>query len=324
MKKAPANAGFRAASVTVDGQRQSALSSDQRSERIFSLLEGALASGPDIVLLPEACWAYGLPWQEWTAEAEPRDGSRIRHIAGMARRARSYIAVPIFEIRRGSIFNTMLLIDRRGRIVWHYDKLFLTESERRLNFRPGRAAVPFDADFGRVGAAICFDLNFEELAAHWHRMHASVILFPSMFRAGRLLESWALRAGAYMISAASAEGSRIVDPLGRTLARSGNYSPVITCELPRSFAVLHIDRNESAWSEMQRRYGSRIHLEVASEEGRFILESRDRRLPVELLIRRHSLVPLRDYLDGERTANPGASRALAGRRRPAGENGPAN
>ncbi len=324
MKKAPGNAAFRAASVTVDSQQQSALSPDQRSERIFSLLEKALAAGPDIVLLPEACWAYGVPWQEWKTEAEPRDGARVRRIAGLARRASCYIAVPIFEIRRGSIFNSMLLIDRRGRIVWHYDKLFLTESERRLNFRPGRRALPFDADFGRVGAAICFDLNFEELAVHWHRMNAAVILFPSMFRAGRLLESWALRSGAYVISAASAEGSRIVDPLGRTLARSGNYSPVISCELPRSFAVMHIDRNESAWPEMHKRYGSRIRLEVASEEGRFILESRDRRLPVELLISRHGLQPLQRYLDGERSANPGVPGALSRSRRPAGENGAVN
>lgn len=288
---------YRVATVTVDAQEISAAKS--RAERetfIFERLAIALAAAPDLVVLPEACWSYGVDWQKWGDEAEPRTSPRVRAVAELARRHHCYIALPILERRGRKPFNTLLLLDRRGRIVWHYDKVFLTETERRLGFANGRLPRAYTADFGRIGAAICFDLNFLELAHVWERQQVDVVLFSSMFRGDPLLTTWALIANAYLVSATADEGSQVIDPLGRSLGRTSFYNPVLIRDLPRDYEVLHIDKNHEKWPALRAQYGPRVQLEIESEVARFILASRDRALPVSKIIRAHRLLPLRRAL----------------------------
>lgn len=292
-----ASSTYRVATVTVDAQGISqAGTTAGREHFIFERLQIALASAPDLVVLPEACWCYGLDWRKWTDEAEPRTSPRVRAMAALARRHRCYVALPILERRGRKIFNTLLLLDRRGRIVWHYDKMFLTATERRLGFSAGRRPRPYRADFGRIGAAICFDLNFLELAHAWEREQVDVMLFSSMFRGGPLLATWALITQAYVVSATADEGSQVVDPLGRSLGRTSFYNPVLIRDLPRDYAVFHIDFNSERWPALRSRYGARLHLEIESEVARFILESRDPKLTVARIVQTHKLLPLRRAL----------------------------
>jgi predicted amidohydrolase len=291
----------------VDAQGISQAKSQADRERfIFDLLRTALAAAPDLVVLPEACWSYGVDWQQWGDEAELRTSPRVRAVAALARRHRCYIALPIIERRAKGIFNTLLLLDRRGRIVWHYDKVFLTELELRIGVCNGRHVKPYAADFGRIGAAICFDLNFLELAHAWEQQQVDVVLFSSMYRGGPTLAVWSLITNAYLVSATADEGSQVVDPLGRSLGRTSFYNPVLIRDLPRDYAVFHIDKNSEKWPALRARYGQRLHLEIESEVAHFILESRDPALSVARIIRQHKLLPLHRALPLWRKRNPRA------------------
>ncbi len=304
MRKSNRSNAYRVATMTVDAQAISqAKSKGEREKFIFDQMRIALASSPDLVVMPEVCWCYGVDWHRWGDEAEPRDSERVRAVAKLARSNHCYIAMPIIERRGSEIFNTLLLLDRGGRIVWHYDKVFLTEPERQLGFSNGRDLKAYDADFGRIGAAICFDLNFHELAHVWEKQQIDVILFSSMYRGGPTVALWSLISRAYMVTATANEGSQIVDPLGRSLGRTSYYNPVLVRDLPRDYEVFHIDKNVEQWPALRRGYGSRIRLEIESEVACFILESRDPALPVSSLIREFKLIPLAAYLTQARKKN---------------------
>src|SRR2546429_164022 len=84
-------------------------------------------------------------------------------------------------------------------------------------------AAPDQLDFGRVGCAICFDLNFRDVAEGLVATGAEILFFPSMYRGGLQLRIWAHDFGRFILSATPGEGSALVDPLGRVLVESSRY-----------------------------------------------------------------------------------------------------
>lgn len=306
MKTSRSNASYRLATITVDMFQQSHLSVPYREKRILELLASALDSEPDLVILPELCWLYGTPWKKWRDHAESRDSRRMRLLGRLARKHRCYLAAPSLEQRKDGVFNTLVLFDRSGRDVWHYDKVALTKPELELQISPGRRVAPCETDFGRVGASICFDLNFHELAEAWGREKTDLIMFSSMFRGGHLLPLWSMLSDAYVAAATGDEGARVVNPLGRSLARSSQYSPVVTCDLPRDFEVFHIDGHSEKWARLRSKYGGLIDLEIASEEGRFIMSRRSGGPKVASLVHEFGMTPLREYMVNARQRNRGS------------------
>jgi len=302
---------YRVSTITVNAQLLVPMVAPAREAHVMNLVRESLASKPDIILLPELCWCYGTDWRRWPEFAEARDGKHVLAFAGLAKSHSCYIGLPILENRNGKLFNTLLLLNRRGKIVWHYDKCFLTTAEIELGISPGEQFEPFETDFTRIGAAICFDLNFTELAELWHRRKVQLMLFSSMFRGGELLKQWAISGEFFVASAASDEGSQIVTPLGRVLAASGNYAPVISRELPSDFGVFHIDRNNHAWDAIREKYGAEVNLEIHSPEGRFVLETRNKNITIKSIVEQFQLTPLRQYLQAARESNLASTQCLA-------------
>lgn len=288
---------YRVASITVhEGAFSSTTPRSFRNEYVFGLIHQALTSHPDLIVLPELCWLYGIQPGDWKSEAETRHSPRIRAVAALARKHHCYILVPLLEKRGEHLYNTVLLIGRDGKTKWHYDKIFPTGGELEHNIQPGKQIKPYKTDFGRIGAAICFDLNFMELAQAWGKQKVRLILFSSMFVGGAKLASWALSTKAYLATAIADNGSQIVNPLGQALGRTSRHNPVLIRDLPRDFEVFHIDYNNQKWAALRQEYGDRIHMEIESELAHFILESRDPKLRVSDIIKKHRLLPLHQAL----------------------------
>jgi predicted amidohydrolase len=293
---------YRVATLSISLETVANLPSKAEKENyIFGQVRSALTMQPDLLVLPEACWEYGV--LDLREQTESRESPRVRAMAALARKHRCYIAMPIIEKRGRDIFNTLLLLDRRGQIVWHFDKVFLTAMELEFKIKNGGQLKAYDADFGRVGAAICFDLNFPELAYAWKEQEVDVILFSSMYRGGAMVSRWALMTNAYIVTSTGDEGSTIVDPLGRAMGATSHYNPFLIRDLPRDYDVFHIAYNEAAWPGLRAKYGSRIHLEIESQLAHFILESRDPALRVSDLVREHKLLNLQEALPKWRAAN---------------------
>ena len=293
---------YRVATLSISLETVANLASKTEKERyIFGQVRSALAAGPDLLVLPEACWEYGVA--DLRKQTESRESPRVRMMGSLARKHQCYIAMPIIEKRGRDIFNTLLLLDRLGRIVWHFDKVFLTGMELDFKIKNGTQLKAYDADFGRLGAAICFDLNFPELAYAWKEQDVDVVLFSSMYRGGAMVSRWALMTNAYIVTSTGDEGSTIMDPLGRSLGATSQYNPFLVRDIPRDYDVFHIAYNEASWPGLRAQYGRRLHLEIESQLAHFVLESRDPALRVSDLVREYKLLTLGEALPKWRAAN---------------------
>ena len=56
---------------------------------------------------------------------------------------------------------------RSARVAGKYREFVPTTDERKMGILPGDEINALEPDFGRIGIAICFDLNFLDLMERW-------------------------------------------------------------------------------------------------------------------------------------------------------------
>jgi nitrilase len=138
------------------------------------LIADAAARGAQLVTLPEYWPIMGMTDTDKVAHAEqPGAGPIQDFLAGQAREHGIWLiggTLPLVSGDAGRVLNTTLVHDPAGRHVGRYDKIHLfgfnkgSESyDEARTIVPGETVGNFDAPFGRVGLAICYDLRFPEL-----------------------------------------------------------------------------------------------------------------------------------------------------------------
>ncbi len=242
-------------------------------DRASNWIDIASKDEPDIICLPESLNALGLSGRVWAECAEPLTGPTTQMISSKAAEYSTYIVCPIVRRHQGCLHNSAVLCDRSGEIAALYDKVHPTISEMEVGIVPGKQGVAYDADFGRLGFAICFDLNFRDLRDFYRRVKPRIILFPSMFRGGIQLRLWAFEIGCYVISATPGEQSSIIDPLGRILEESSEYERIVSRRINLDFTLLHLDYNHEKLKVVKEAYGKAVRFEVASPQGLFLMFS---------------------------------------------------
>lgn len=270
-------------------------------------VDRAAAERPDVIVLPEVFNVLGGSGDEWMDTAEPVPGPTTDAVAQRARKHGAYIVCPLFERRDEGVGNASVLIDREGEIVGTYYKIHPTIGEIEKGVVPGTEATVLETDFGKVGFAICYDLNFRDVMEGAAANGAELMFFSSMYRGGLQLSLWAFDFGVHLVSSTPGENSRIVSPLGRVLAESFVHSRIITKTLNLDCAVLHIDYNNAQFEALRKKYGKRIEMEVISPEAVLLLTSHHRNKTVDDLIDEFGLETRAAYFD---RANRARRRAL--------------
>jgi predicted amidohydrolase len=138
------------------------------------LVAEAAATGATLVTLPEYWPIMGRSDTDKVAHAEQPGAGPIQ--AFMAEAAREHGVwliggtLPLVSPDAGKVMNTTLVYDPQGERVSRYDKIHLfgftkgaEHYDEARTIVPGRDVVMFDAPFGRVGLAVCYDLRFPEL-----------------------------------------------------------------------------------------------------------------------------------------------------------------
>ncbi|RKY02891.1 hypothetical protein DRP77_07195 [Candidatus Poribacteria bacterium] len=261
----------------------------------LELIDRAALDKPDIIVLPEVFPITGIGIEEGVKAAQTVPGPITDAVAEKAKRYGTYIICPMLEREGDKIYNSAVLIDRRGEVVGSYHKIHPTIGEIEAGITPGTDPVVFETDFGRIGCAICFDLNFPDVMIGLKRAGAEAIFFSSMFRGGLILSIWAFALGVWIVSSTPGEMSAIVDPLGRVQALSWNYNRVISKVINLDYAVMHIDYNHVKWNEMKAKYGSGVEIDVSAPEGVFCLYSHMTDVTVDDLIEEFGLERRDDY-----------------------------
>ncbi|MCG3146666.1 MAG: hypothetical protein PCFJNLEI_00100 [Verrucomicrobiae bacterium] len=145
----------------------------------------------DLLLLPEFCFQPAVvAGVHPTIPVNPTaraDALRVftwsgqlftRWLRRQAKQTGMLLAAASFTVRAGKIYNTGLLADERGDLVLRYEKIHLPYDEKEtVEF--GRKYTVADTRLGRIGFAICYDIQYPEDTACLATLGVQIILHPS-------------------------------------------------------------------------------------------------------------------------------------------------
>jgi predicted amidohydrolase len=186
-------------------------------KRFIDSAEKAVPGSVDVILFPEGATAVdtGIPYAK---VAEPVPGPITNQLAELARRKNSYVAAGIYEREGAAVYNTAVLIDRKGNIAGKYRKVYIPREEIEVGITPGKDYPVFDTDFGRVGMMICWDVEYPEPARALALRGAEVILMPIWDGDDVLTRARAIENHLFLVESSYGAPTRILDPNGEQLA----------------------------------------------------------------------------------------------------------
>jgi predicted amidohydrolase len=269
-------------------------------------LQRVLCDQPDIIVLPEVCdRPAALGKAERLAYYRERGDKVQQYLQRVARENRCYIAYPSHSFySEDAMVNCCRMIDRQGNVIGQYDKNFPTIQECLDNgVKSGAEATIFDCDFGRVGAAICFDLNFDEYRAKLKAAKPDLIVFCSNFHGGILQNYFAYDTQSYLACAigfARIPGG-IISPVGERIAETTTYYNFVTEIINLDYAVCHLDCNMAKIQAAREKYGSKIKLCDPGHLGAVLLTSETDEFTIQDVINEFDIELLDSYLERSKT-----------------------
>jgi predicted amidohydrolase len=212
----------------------------------------AAAAGADLLLTTEmALTGYAVGPDAVRAAADPEGGPLAEAVGDIARRRGIALLAGFPRLGPdGRVFNTVNLVDHRGVLRACYAKTHLYGTVDRAQFAAGaEIAAPVEIGGWRLGVAICYDIEFPELARALALAGAEAILAPTANMAPfesvatRLVPARAEENAVYLTYAnyAGREGdfhyfglSCVCGPDGTDLARAGRGEEMIFADLDKA------------------------------------------------------------------------------------------
>jgi len=162
-------------------------------EHVSDLIRrGARATRSCLFVLPEFClhgFELGIPTSSWIEASIRLPGPEIEALGKVAREAGAYIAGMAYERIDefpGRYFNTAFIVAPSGEIVLKYRKLYSLTGKTtpadvyaeytRLFGGPESLFPVVDTPIGRLGAMVCYDVNFPEVARYLALRGCEVLL----------------------------------------------------------------------------------------------------------------------------------------------------
>ncbi|MGE5419413.1 MAG: carbon-nitrogen hydrolase family protein [Chloroflexota bacterium] len=190
--------------------------------------------GADIICLGEGISIVSTG-KNFEQAAETIPGPTSKSLGEAASKAGIYVIAGIYEREGSLIYNTAILIDRKGNVAGKYRKIHLPETEVTGGLTPGSGYPVFKTDFGTIGIEICYDNFFPEVA-HNLMLHGAEIVFCPIWGDIRgLRQEWdivsrarAIDNAVFFVASMYEKGlSRIIDPNGKILSDTGHTGGLI-------------------------------------------------------------------------------------------------
>jgi predicted amidohydrolase len=129
-------------------------------ESIREMIVKAARAKCDVILFPEcAVTGYNIDFRKLNPLAIEASIQSISEVARQ-RQINVLLGSPTFEKKR--LFNSLIVIDRKGRQIFRYHKIHLT-SRDALTFEPGNSLALFEIDRIPCTAIICHERRYPEL-----------------------------------------------------------------------------------------------------------------------------------------------------------------
>ena len=271
-------------------------SMEDNARRASEILRAAMRFQPDLVLLPETFTFAGMPAAEVGRVAEDGNGPTIRMLSAAAKEGRMCVAAGQFVREGGRLYNRALVFGRGGELVGWYDKVHPVGGEAEAGVTPGAGPRTFDLDFGRIGLAICFDINWPGLWGEMARGGIDLACWLSAYDGGFPLRSYAWQHGYPIVSSVLSYHARLYDITGEEHTLTSRWQRLGYLELNLDRELFHTDNQAHKLVEIQARHGAAVRLRTLTEEHLFTLESLDADLTVKDLAAEFQLETYRDYI----------------------------
>lgn len=218
--------------------RESAALRDEMVEQTLRLGEDDAGQGCDLIVTTEAVNFCGTPDSIVGDYASlfpefPSDPLFDR-LSRLARKTGAWLVAGVYNRRGGKLYNSAAVWDRSGRFVDIYDKIHLAGSENDA-LTPGKRIVTVDTDMGRMGLAVCYDMQFPDVCARCRQAGAEFMAVPTWgwehgyglrrVRETGLRLAVAMAVPYWMPITGERFPSELVDPDGSVLACAGRTIP---------------------------------------------------------------------------------------------------
>jgi len=235
----------------------------------FAALAGR--SGCDMLLLPEHFYRS----DDGGACADRAAQLRLEEaLQALAAKHRMYVlaGLPVYS-EDGARFNAAVLFDRAGNRRPVYYKAHPTVAEMDAGIVPGGPPSPFDLDFGRIGAQICFDIGWP---ADWRLLKqqgAELVCWLSAYDGGFPLQAHAWCNHYHVVSSVRSTRARFIDITGRVVAAASRYTPLAIHDVNLDQRLFEMDTDYRLLPAIRERYGTAVRIDGLDEEDVFTVES---------------------------------------------------
>ncbi len=224
---------------------------EEMVEQCFTLAKKAIGQGCDLLVTTEAinfCGQKSALGDSCEDLIPLYPGNVLfSELSCLAKDARSWLVAGVYNKRydkSGNLFcyNSAFVYDRDGNLKAIYDKIHLTESEKECLIT-GKNPVVIDTDMGRMGLAICYDMQFEDVCMECKKEGADFMAVPTWgwehgYGMKRIQETGlemvlAMAVPFWMPIEGLRSPSELIDGTGRVLAAAGCTQPeLLIGELP--------------------------------------------------------------------------------------------
>jgi len=271
-------------------------------EWIASQVDREGARGPDIIALPETFRGQNA------TTAESLDGPTVTAMSRLAKQHHTYIVCPIDRKDGDGRHNSAVLLDREGRVACVYDKIYPVWNSECVDHsvRPGGTVCVHQADFGRVGLAICFDVNWFSIWEQLSNQGAELVIWSSAYSAGRTLQAQAISHNYYIVSATWIPDCLVYDIDGQQLLHDsnnqGDHTNITRVTLDFDRCIFHQDLNrpEKIGRLLKERGDDVAEEKWMPLEGWFVLKAKRPGVSARELARKYDMEELRHYLNRSR------------------------
>lgn len=251
-----ANPGPRHVRVAAVKLRPRQTKSAEESVTRFLETIDAKVDRADVILLPEGITVVGNG-KKYAEVSEPIPGPTTARLGEMARKKSAYLVAGIYEREGGTLYNTSVLIDRKGELVGKYRKVYLPREEIEGGLTPGNDYPVFRTDFGNVGMMICWDVQYADPARALALRGAELVLVPIWGGNETLGKARAIENRVFIASSGYDYPTYVMDPDGELLAvaRENGSVAAATIDLNR--------RYDDKWlGDMKGRMRNELRLDV--------------------------------------------------------------
>ncbi|MCK4293614.1 MAG: carbon-nitrogen hydrolase family protein [Planctomycetes bacterium] len=268
-----------------------------------------LPDRPDLIVVPEACdRPSGLSGEKRLEYYRVRKDQIQKFFAQVAGENNCYVIYSAArEMKDGTWRNSSVMLDRNGKVAGIYNKNHVViEETTKSGILCGREAPVIDCDFGRVGFAICFDLNFDELRLKYVKAKPDLLIFSSMYHGGLMQSYWAYSCRCHFVGAVAGLPCEIRNPLGQVTAANTNYFDYAVATVNLDCRLAHLDYNWGRLRALKAKYGPKVTITDPGHLGCVLITSKHETVSADDMVKEFEIELLDDYM----------TRALAHRHTP--------